>query len=55
MTEEKPKINHHFDVWHFSKNIEKQLLADSKTSSCRNNRQMDKIDRKSFLVGVWYM
>ena len=35
MREEEPEIQHQFDVWHFAKNIKKQLLAVSKKSSCK--------------------
>ena len=30
-----PGIIHHFDVWHFVKNIKRKLLAASKKSSCK--------------------
>ena len=35
LKEEEPKITHQFDVWHFTKNIKKKLLAASKKSSCK--------------------
>lgn len=35
MREEEPKIEHQFDIWHFSKNIKKRLHAASKKSSCK--------------------
>ncbi|XP_071851737.1 uncharacterized protein [Apostichopus japonicus] len=34
MKKEYPNIDHHFDVWHLSKTLQKTLLAKSKTKSC---------------------
>ena len=51
MREEEPKIDNEFDVWHFAKNIKKQLLAAGKKPSCRIIEKMGKIDWKSIFGG----
>ena len=53
MREEEP--NHQFDVWHFSKNIKKKLLAAGKKESCKIIGKWVKIDRESFVVVVRYL
>ena len=35
MSEKDPGINHHFDSWHFAKNIKKKLINESQKTSCK--------------------
>ena len=34
LLENKPQINHQFDIWHMAKNLKKKLLNHDKTKDC---------------------